>query len=80
METIIKELSLNGQFQSYEEFVSVSLKEFNSIFSIFEKCNIKPLKKSNFYELKITKSENLYSFLTARHKNENALGSRLLNI
>lgn len=61
MEVLINELSLNGQNQSIQDFINTSFVRFIEIFQILEKQKIYPYKKYDFYNSKITETENFQS-------------------
>ena len=53
MEVLVNELSLNGQYQSIQDFINTSFAKFVEIFQILEKQKIYPYKKYDFYNSKI---------------------------
>ncbi len=58
MEVLVNELSLNGQYQSIQDFINTSFAKFVEIFQILDKQKIYPYKKYDFYNSKITQTES----------------------
>lgn len=66
MDVILNEYSLNGQFESIEEFVLWIRNEWMEMFDYFLQKKVAIYKKSNFYSNKVTKDETLRDLLKMR--------------
>ena len=66
MEILINELSLTGQFTDVNQFVKNALVLFISILKEFDTGKDILLKKRNFWDIKITASQNLHYALTQK--------------
>jgi hypothetical protein len=64
MEILINELSLNGQFLTVEQFIADVLIKFDAILRECDRNqDVIILQKQDFWNCKVTQTENLYSIL-----------------
>jgi hypothetical protein len=63
MEILINELSLAGQFDSVEHFITTGLKPFAKVFIDIDSQSNTLYKKYDFYQAKITSSDTIYDIL-----------------
>jgi hypothetical protein len=66
MEILINELSLERQFADVEHFINDALIPFISILKEFDTSKDMLLKKQDFWDIKITTSQNLHYVLTQK--------------